>query len=118
MQDTSIHPSGNRKLSIFLSRVVTLCLLTLVYYLVGKLGLSLAFVNPNATAVWPSTGIALVAFLLIGDHAAISILLGAFLVNYTTSGLIFSSITIAIGNTLEGFVGAHLVKRFAHGTEA
>jgi diguanylate cyclase (GGDEF)-like protein len=118
MQDTFINSTGNRKFSIFLSRVVTLCVLTLVYYLVGKLGLSLAFVNPSTTAVWPSTGIALVAFLLIGNHAAIGILLGAFLVNFTTSGLVLSSITIAIGNTLEGFVGAYLVQRFAHGAQA
>jgi diguanylate cyclase (GGDEF)-like protein len=118
MQDTFTNSSRNRKFSVFLSRVVTLCILTIVYYLVGKLGLSLAFVNPNTTAVWPTTGIALVAFLLIGEHAAIGILLGAFLVNFTTSGLIFSSITIAIGNTLEGFIGAYLVRRFAHGTRA
>jgi hypothetical protein len=33
--------------------------LTFVYFLVCKLGLSLAIIHPSATAVWPETGIAL-----------------------------------------------------------
>lgn len=40
--------------------------LSLVYILSGKLGLRLAFVNASATAVWPPTGIALAALLLLG----------------------------------------------------
>src|SRR5256886_11846386 len=32
----------------------------------SKLGLKLAFVNASASAVWPCTGIALAAFLLLG----------------------------------------------------
>ena len=38
--------------------------LAVVYFCTGKLGLSLAFLNASATAVWPPTGIALVALLL------------------------------------------------------
>ena len=36
-------------------------LLTAVYFLAGRLGLSFAFVNASASAVWPPTGIAVAA---------------------------------------------------------
>ena len=92
-----------------------LILLTLVYFGAGKLGLSLASVHASATAVWPPTGIALAAFIVLGSRALPAILLGAFLVNVTTEGSVLTSIGIATGNTLEGLLGASLVARFANG---
>jgi len=89
--------------------------LTVVYVVAGKLGLMLAFVHASATAVWPPTGIALAAFLLLGPRVWPAIFLGAFLVNITTEGSAWTSIGIATGNTLEGLVGAFLVARFANG---
>jgi integral membrane sensor domain MASE1 len=91
--------------------------LTLIYVAAGKLGLTLAFVNASATAVWPPTGIALAAFVVLGYRIWPAILLGAFLVNVTTSGVAATSIAIAVGNTLEGIVGGYLVNRFAHGRQ-
>ena len=38
-----------------------------------------------------------------------SILLAAFLTNLTTAGSVATSISIAVGNTLEGMLGAYLV---------
>lgn len=84
----------------------------------GKFGLRLAFAHPSATAVWPATGIALAAFLLLGYRVWPAILVGAFLVNITTAGSTATSIGIAIGNTLEGLVGAYLINRFAGGRNA
>lgn len=89
-----------------------------VYFLAGKLGLSLASVNPSVTVVWPPTGIALAAFLLLGYRVWPSILVGAFLVNVTTTGSVATSIAIGMGNTLEGLLGAYLVNRFANGCHA
>jgi diguanylate cyclase (GGDEF)-like protein len=86
-----------------------------VYFLVGKLGLSLAFVHPCSTAVWPPSGIALAAFLILGYRVWPGVALGAFLVNVTTAGSTWTSIAIAVGNTLEGVAGAYLVSRFANG---
>src|SRR6185503_4904910 len=102
----------------FLFRLAVVCLITIIYYVSGRFGLSLAFVNPSATAVWPPTGIALAAFLVLGEYVAPGILLGAFLVNLTTSDSLLFSIAVAIGNTIEGLIGARLVNRFAHGTLA
>jgi integral membrane sensor domain MASE1 len=106
---TPLRPSKN---------LVVVAALTLVYVIAGKLGLMLAFVHASATAVWPPTGIALVAFLLLGYRVWPAIWLGAFVVNITTAGSVASSIGIAIGNTLEGLVGAYLVRRFARGPYA
>jgi PAS domain S-box-containing protein len=88
-----------------------------VYFVAGKLGLSLAFVHASATAVWPPTGIALAALLLYGNHMWPAVFLGAFLVNVTTAGSIASSLGIAAGNTLEALLGVWLVKRWAGGRE-
>jgi signal transduction histidine kinase len=89
--------------------------LIFVYFLVCKLGLSLAIIHPSATAVWPGTGIALAAILLLGYNVWPGIFLGALAVNLTTAGSIVSSLGIAFGNTLEAVLGAHLVIRFANG---
>jgi two-component system, NarL family, sensor histidine kinase FusK len=89
--------------------------LAILYFVAGKLGLRLAIVHPSATAVWPGTGIALAALLLLGYGVWPGIFLGAFLVNLTTAGSILSSLGIASGNTLEALLGAYLVMRFANG---
>jgi PAS domain S-box-containing protein len=95
-----------------------LTLLGAAYFVAGKFGLSLAIVNASASPVWPPTGIALAAFLLLGSRVWPAILAGAFLVNVTTAGSVATSIGIAVGNTLEGRLGADLVRLFAHGRGA
>jgi len=92
--------------------------LAAVYFVAGKLGLRLAFVHVSATTVWPPTGIALAAFLLLGVRVWPAIFAGAFFVNLTTAGSLATSIGIAGGNTLEGVVAAYLVNRFARGHRA
>ena len=86
-----------------------------LYVAAGKLGLALAFVHASASAVWPPTGIALAALILYGWRVWPAIFVGAFLVNVTTAGSVFTSVAIAGGNTLEGLVGAWLVARLARG---
>ena len=93
-------------------------LLAVVYFVLCKLGLALAFVHPSSTAIWPGTGIALAVFLLTGKRMWPGVLLGAFFVNLTTAGTPLTSLAIAFGNTLEGLLGAYLVQRFANGRNA
>jgi signal transduction histidine kinase len=99
-------------------RAATLLALTAAYFLAGKLGLALALVHASASTVWPPTGIALAAFLVLGRSVWPAILAGAFFVNVTTEGNAATSLGIAVGNTLEGLAGAWLVARFAGGTAA
>src|SRR5712671_1297616 len=87
-----------------------------LYFLAGKAGLGLAFVNASATAVWPPAGIAFAALLVFGFRMWPAVFVGAFLVNAATAGNVSTALAIAVGNTLEGLAGAYLVRRFAGGT--
>ena len=91
-------------------------LLTVIYFVAGKLSLKLAFLYASASPVWPPAGIALAALLLFGYRAWPAIFVGAFAVNLTTAGNIPTSLGIATGNTLEAVIGAWLIARFAGGT--
>jgi len=102
----------------WLRRPLLLAGLTAVYFAAGRFGLSLAVVNESASAVWPPTGIAVAALLLLGTGAWPAIAVGAFAVNLTTSGVVASSVAIAAGNALEGIVAAELTVRFARGRAA
>ena len=95
-----------------------LLFLTAVYFAAGKLGLSLAFLQANASAVWPPTGLALAALLLFGCRLWPAIFVGALLVNLAIKTPIAPSIAIATGNTLEAVLGALLTRRFARGSAA
>src|SRR5437762_13355106 len=85
------------------------------YFCAGRFGLSLALVNPSASAIWPPTGLALAVTLLWGYRLWPGILLGAFLVNSITTGNPATDLGIAVGNTMEALLGAWLVNRFARG---
>src|SRR6266516_3920888 len=91
-------------------------ILTVVYFIAGKLGLTLASLHASASPVWPPAGIALAALLVFGYRVWPAIFVGAFLVNVTTAGNVATSLAVASGNTLEAVCGAWLVNRFAGGT--
>jgi integral membrane sensor domain MASE1 len=98
--------------------IVGVPLLAAAYFIGGRLGLSLAVLNPSATTVWPPTGIALAACLVYGLRLWPGVLAGALMVNLATSGSWPASFGIAIGNTLEAVLGCVLVQRFAEGRRA
>lgn len=85
------------------------------YFAFGKLGLTLAAVHPSATAIWPGTGIAIAALLILGRRLWPAIFVGAFVVNATTAGSPVTAVGIALGNTLEAVTAALLVQRLAGG---
>jgi two-component sensor histidine kinase/integral membrane sensor domain MASE1 len=88
------------------------------YFVLAKAGLALASVNPSATPIWPPTGLAIAATLLFGPIVAPFVFVAAWLANQTTTGLLWSSLAIACGNTLEALVAAYLMKRLAGGVDA
>ena len=89
--------------------LIRVAVVVLAYLVAGKLGLSLAFVNASASAVWAPTGIAIASILLLGRPAAVGVFIAAFIVNATTAGSILTSLAIAAGNTAEGLFGAWLI---------
>ncbi len=85
------------------------------YVMAAKLSLRLASVHPSVSPVWPPTGIAVAALVVLGLRFWPAIFAGAFLVNITTAGSVLTSLGIATGNTLEAVLGSFLVIRFAGG---
>ncbi|WP_417466000.1 ATP-binding protein [Kordiimonas sp.] len=103
----------------FLLQVV---LVALLYFATGKLGLFLATDNDYSTLIWPPSGIALGAILLLGYRIWPAIALGAFATNVSFS---IESMTlidilttqpqnyvIALGNTAQPLLAAYLLRRF------
>ena len=96
-----------------LRQLATHAALFAAYVLAARIGLMFASVNPSATAIWPPTGIAIAALLLLGPGYWPSIFAGAFAANMMTAGTALTSLGIATGNTLEGLAGAALLGRMA-----
>lgn len=98
-----------------------LTLLTLCYAMTAHASLLLAFAHTNATPVWPPSGVAFAALLVMGYRAWPAIFVGALLANLSTfhangvalhATTIVASLCIAFGNVLEALTGAWMVRRF------
>ena len=100
------------------ARLLACLVLAVIYFISARLGLELAFVSPYATAVWPPTGLAIAALLLLGYGLWPGIALGAFLINVTMGGSLIIGAGIAVGNTLEALAAAYLITIYAHGRRA
>jgi PAS domain S-box-containing protein len=92
-----------------LARVFRIVLVAAVYYVAARLSLRLALVESNVTPLWPPTGIALVAFLVLGRGMWPGIAIAAFLVNAPISTNTLAAAATAAGNTLAPLVAAELL---------
>lgn len=92
-------------------RLLAIAALAVVYFVTARLGLALDAVRGFATLVWPPTGIALAALLLIGHRAWPGIALGAFAANLSIGASPLLALGIAGGNTLEALAGAWALRR-------
>ena len=98
--------SRSRLPSIVLSLIVAV-----VYFAGAELGLSLASLHTNVTAVWPPTGIAIASLLIFGRRVWPGIFVGALAANLMTAIPVLSSFGIATGNTFEAIVAYWLLQR-------
>ena len=87
-------------------------LLAAVYFAAAKLSLLLAIPPGYATAVWPPSGIALAATLVLGNRVWPGVWIGAALVNLPVESSWLASALIGTGNTLEALAGATLIRCF------
>jgi signal transduction histidine kinase/CheY-like chemotaxis protein len=91
-------------------------LLAIIYFGLAKVSLSFAAVNGYATPIWPSSGIALAAVLLLGYHLWPGIFLGGCMAHFVgeqlTVKIILSSLCIGIGNAVGTVLAAYLIKRW------
>jgi PAS domain S-box-containing protein len=85
--------------------------LAAVYGAAGVLGLQFAQPQANTTLVWPASGIALSAVLLLGPRCWPGITLGALLVCALVPTALLAAPAIGAGNTLEALAGAWLLRR-------
>jgi diguanylate cyclase (GGDEF)-like protein len=93
---------------------VTAALLAALFAL-GKLSLRAAGFNGAAAAIWPPSGFAVAALIMLGRSLWPAVFGGTWLVYLSATGQVVPSLLIAIGSTLEGLVGAALVGRAAAG---
>ena len=110
-----MNTSGWREKMKWLLRMTAIAV---IYGIVARYSLLLAFENTNASPVWPPSGIAFAAVLFFGYRVWPGIALGAFGANIFTliangaSGILpvlFASFLIGIGNTLEAVLGVFLL---------
>lgn len=87
-----------------------LALVAAIYFSAARLGLSLASVHKNVSPVWPPTGVAMAAVLILGLRTWPGILLGALLANALTPVPLWVAAGIAFGNTLEALSAGLLLR--------
>jgi signal transduction histidine kinase len=83
----------------------------IVYIIAALGGLRLDTVSGFASLVWPPTGIALAALLLVGPRLWPGVFVGALVANILTGAPALVASGIATGNTLEAVVGAYALRR-------
>jgi PAS domain S-box-containing protein len=98
------------------SYVLQVALVAAVYFGGAKLGLNLAVGHGVITPVWPPTGIAIAALLLLGPRLWPAVAIGALAGNATSGVSLSVAAGIAVGNTLEAVLAAYLLRRLSFRT--
>ncbi|HYH79103.1 MAG TPA: MASE1 domain-containing protein [Longimicrobium sp.] len=86
-------------------------ILALAYFVAGRVGLSLAFVQANASPVWPPSGVALAGLLLWGMRYWPAVLVGAVAVTLSSGAALPYAVMAGAGNVIDALVGAWLLGR-------
>jgi signal transduction histidine kinase/CheY-like chemotaxis protein len=101
------HTSSGRASHYLLGLIVAAA----AYFGLALLGLKLASAAPQVSLVWPVSGAALALLLLRGTRMWPAIALGALAANLATGAPPAAAIGIAMGNVLEGLLGASIGAR-------
>ena len=91
--------------------LLPLLLVAVAYFLAARAGFRLALLAEQVTVVWPPSGIALAAVLLLGTRVWPALWVGALLANLSAHAGFAASTAIATGNTAEALAGAWLLRR-------
>lgn len=92
--------------------IVTMLALAAVYWLVGRAGLLFSIGAFNVSPVWPASGVALAALLVLGVSYWPGIFLGGLVLCLGMGNPPLASLGSALGGTLEPVLGALLLKRW------
>jgi len=108
-----IAPRANGRFPTTASYAFEIVALAAVYYAAARLGLRYASIGQSISLVWPPTGLAIAALILLGRRAWPGIAAGAFLANAGTAVPLATAAAMAAGNTLEAVVAVALLTRSA-----
>ena len=92
---------------------LALVLVALAYYASARLGLSLSLVDANVTPLWPPTGVAVAALLVLGRRVWPAVAVAALAVNLPISETVLAAVVTAVGNTLAPYLAVVLLDRIA-----
>ena len=101
-----------RKSTHYLSWASEIIAVAAIYFAAAKIGLSFAYIHASVSPVWPPTGVAIAAALLLGYRIWPGIFLGAFLVNLITPLPPAPAVAIAVGNTAESLSALLILRAF------
>ncbi|MET1001155.1 MAG: SpoIIE family protein phosphatase [Acidimicrobiia bacterium] len=91
------------------SAPVQLLIVGALYYVSAQFGLRLSVVADSVTPLWPPTGVALVAMLVLGRRVWPAVAVAAFAVNLPLAPDALTALLIAVGNTIAPLVAATLL---------
>ncbi len=103
--------SGMRPRHDLVRYLGALVLVGVAYYVGARVGLTLSLVERNVTPLWPPTGIAVAAFLVLGRSLWPGVAVAAFAVNLPISEGALAAAVTAAGNTLAPLVAVVLLSR-------
>ena len=92
-------------------RAALLLAVGIAYYAGARLGLQLSLVQSNVTPLWPPTGIAVAAFVLLGRSTWPAVAVAAFAVNLPISATPLAAGTTAVGNVLAPLLAVVLLQQ-------
>src|SRR5260221_6751807 len=97
---------GDTRVASEAARIVAVAV---TYVVAAKLGLLVATIGVTVTLVWPASGVAVAALLLLGDRMVICVAPRAVLAHATTSAPLPVAVAGAAGNSLHALGARPLV---------
>ncbi len=99
------------KISKYLIRIIALAV---IYHLVARLALQMAYLQANTSPVWPPSGIGLAALLIMGIAYWPGITLGVVGGSLLTGTSLPIALGLGLANTLEALLGTIVLERWLH----
>jgi PAS domain S-box-containing protein len=117
-QETAKHLRGAVSFPSSGKRLAQSLLVVASTFLAGQIGLRITDLHPPVSPVWPPTGVAFAALILLGYRVWPEIFIAAFLICESASTPLKASVAISIGETVSVLAAAYLVNKFARGMKA
>jgi len=107
----NLQPTANLADQPLSHTAAKLLFLALAYFVSGRLGLAIPYVDSHITLIWLPTGIAVAALFRWGYICWPAIFLGAFATNFSVDSSPLLDSSIALGNTLAPMLAVWLLRR-------